>query len=92
MRNVKSPQMQIGQVDIADITIDITSRDDIPMILLGLQHIYITKPLRKAVFKILEEVIPTKEIGNADERIAVVQTKVAQVWINGVFWFWVLYV
>ncbi len=39
MRNVKSPQMQIGQIDIADIEIDITSRDDIPMILLGLQHI-----------------------------------------------------
>ena len=39
MRIVKSPQMQIGQTDIADIIIDVTSRDDIPMILLGLQHI-----------------------------------------------------
>ena len=35
MRTVKSPQMQIGQTDIADIHIDVTSRDDIPMILLG---------------------------------------------------------
>ncbi len=71
MRNVKSPQMQVGQVDIADIEIDITSRDDIPMILLGLHHIYITKPLRKAVFKIREEVIPSKKTDNGGESIAV---------------------
>ena len=69
MRIVKSPQMQIGQTDIADIIIDVTSRDDIPMILLGLQHIYTTLPLRKAVFKILEEVIPHKE---ADETVNLV--------------------
>jgi hypothetical protein len=67
--------MQIGQVDIADIEIDITSRDDIPMILLGLQHIYITEPLRETVFEILEEVIPTKETGNAGENIAVDSNK-----------------
>lgn len=41
------------------------------MILLGLQHIYITKLLRKAVFKILEEVIPTKKTDNVEESIAV---------------------
>jgi len=71
MRTVKSPQMQIGQTDIADIEIDITSRDDIPMILLGLQYIYITEPLRKAVFKILEEVIPTKKTDHTTDRVAV---------------------
>lgn len=60
MRSVFHPQMTIGQTDIADIEIDVTSRDDIPMILQGLQHIYVTKPLREAVFKILEEVAPTK--------------------------------
>ena len=63
--------MQIGQTDIADIVIDVTSRDDIPMILLGLQHIYTTKPLRKAVFKILEEVIPLKEADGTDALVAV---------------------
>ena len=46
MRNVFSPQMSIGQRDIADIKIDVSSRDDIPTILLGLQHIYTTIPLR----------------------------------------------
>ena len=60
MRNVISPQMSIGQIGIADIQIDVTSRDDIPVILLGLQHIYTTPSLRDAVFKILEEVAPTK--------------------------------
>jgi len=60
MRNVFSPQMSIGQIGIADIQIDVSSRDDIPTILLGLQHIYTTPSLRDAVFKILEEVAPTK--------------------------------
>ena len=78
MRNVFSPQMGIGQIGIADIQIDVSSRDDIPTILLGLQHIYTTLPLRDAVFKILEEVAPTK-IDNEE-------TKVVQVWINGQFW------
>jgi hypothetical protein len=45
MRKVFSPQMSIGQCDIADIKIDISSRDDIPTILLALQHIYTTTPL-----------------------------------------------
>ena len=63
--------MQIGQTDIANIVIDITSRDDIPMILLGLQHIYTTEPLRKAVFKILEEVIPLKTADDAIDLVAV---------------------
>lgn len=71
MRTVKSLQMQIGQIDIADIEIDVTSRDDIPMILLGLQHIYITEPLRNKVFKILEEVIPSKKADKTDDRVAV---------------------
>ena len=71
MRIVRSSQMQIGQTDIADIIIDVTSRDDIPMILLGLQHIYTNIRLRKAVFKILEEVIPLKKVEDSAERVAV---------------------
>ena len=79
MRHVFSPQMSIGQIDISDIQIDVSSRDDIPGILLGLQHIYTTQPLRDAVFKILEEIAPT--IRDNDE------AKVVRVWINGRFWF-----
>lgn len=60
MRTVFSPQFRIGQVDIGNIQIDLSSRDDIPLILLGLQHIYTTPRLRKQVFTILEEVRPSK--------------------------------
>ena len=71
MRTVKSLQMQIGQTDIASIAIDVISRDDIPVILLGLQHIYTTQPLRTAVFKILEEVTPYKEADDTANLIPV---------------------
>jgi len=71
MREVTSSQMQIGQTDIAQIPIDLTSRDDIPMILLGLQHIYTTDPLREAVFKILHEMVPYKDEENTGKQVAV---------------------
>jgi hypothetical protein len=60
--------MSIGQGDIADIQIDVSSRDDIPSILLGLPHIDTTLPLRNAVFKILEECAPTK-LDNDEEKV-----------------------
>lgn len=71
MRNVISPQLQMGQTDIANIDIDVTSRDDIPLILLGLQHIYTTDPLREAVFNILNEVIPYNTVDDTDTLVAV---------------------
>lgn len=40
MRDVKNPQMQIGEVDISQIKFDPRSRDDIPKVLRGLQYIY----------------------------------------------------
>ena len=66
MRTVLSPQMAIGQTDIADIELDLCSRDDIPQILFGLQHIYTTPVLCEAVFSILEELVP-KKVGNDSE-------------------------
>jgi hypothetical protein len=63
--------MSIGQRDIADIQIDVSSRDDIPVILLGLQHIFTTPPLRDAVFKILEEVAPTKMDGEGTKIVSI---------------------
>ncbi len=71
MRNVFPPQMSIGQRDIADIEIDVSSRDDIPLILLGLQHIFITTPLRDAVFKILKEIAPTKTDGDKTRVVSI---------------------
>jgi len=71
MRNIISSQLEFGQVDIANIVIDVTSRDDIPLILLGLQHIYTTEPLKEAVFKILQEVIPYKANKESDDIVSV---------------------
>jgi len=58
MRKVIDPQLQIGEQDIGAIRLDPKSRDDIPQILLGLQHIYTTRAVREAVFAILEDVLP----------------------------------
>ena len=52
--------MTLGEEDIAKIKLDPKSRDDIPQLLAGLQHIYTTPELRAAVFTILEEVIPCR--------------------------------
>ena len=50
MRHVFLPQMSIGQRDIADIQIDVSSRDDIPVILLGLQHFPMLKNFLRIIF------------------------------------------
>jgi len=57
MRTVKKPQLELGGMPIEKIKIDLKSRDDIPPLLLGLQHIYVTTELRKKVFTILEKYI-----------------------------------
>jgi transposase, IS5 family len=62
MRRVIEPQMKLGELAIADIKLDPKSRDDIPQILRGLQHIYTTPELRGAVFAILAEVLPEHQI------------------------------
>ena len=60
MRKVIEPQLQLGEQAIESIQLDPRSRDDIPQILLGLQTIYTTPSIRKAVFDILEEVLPER--------------------------------
>jgi len=54
MRVVQPAQTQIGELKIADIKIDIKSRDDIPQILRGLQHLYLNIESRAKVFALLE--------------------------------------
>ena len=58
MRKVIENQLKIGQTDIPNIQIDLTCRDEIPQLLLGLQHIYRHRPIRNAIFKILEKITP----------------------------------
>jgi hypothetical protein len=63
MRNVFNPQMSLDGVDIGAIYLDPKSRDDIPQILRGLQHIYTEPALRERVFVILSEVLPNRVSG-----------------------------
>jgi IS5 family transposase len=62
MRRVIVPQMKLGELAIAEIKLDPKSRDDIPQILGGLQHLYTTPELREPIFAILEEVLPERQI------------------------------
>ncbi len=58
MRSVSNSQLQLGELDIADIQIDLRSRDDIPQLLQGLQYLYTDKTLRGEIFEILKKLIP----------------------------------
>ena len=65
MRVVQNLQMQIGEVDVSKIKFDLKSRDDIPKILRGLQHLYTMPPLRARLFAFLEEhIAPKVDKGN----------------------------
>jgi len=57
MRVIQNEQMQIGEVDISQIKFDPRSRDDIPKILKGLQHLYVNTELREKIFELLEREI-----------------------------------
>ena len=54
--------MKLGELAIAEIKLDPKSRDDIPQILRGLQHLYTTPELREQIFAILQEVLPERQI------------------------------
>ena len=60
MRVVQISQMQVGEVDISKIKLDSKSRDDIPQLLAGLQHIYTEPTTRDEIFKLLASHIAPK--------------------------------
>jgi hypothetical protein len=60
MRVVQKVQMQMGEVDVSKVRFDLRSRDDIPKILRGLQHLYIDLALRTKLFELLEQHIAPK--------------------------------
>jgi hypothetical protein len=60
MRVVQNVQMQIGEVDVSKVKFDLKSRDDIPKILRGLQHLYLDLGLRAKLFELLEAQIAPK--------------------------------
>ena len=55
MREVHRSQFQLGQVPIDEISINPKSRDDIPAVLKGLQHIWRDEELRERLFALLDE-------------------------------------
>jgi len=65
MRVVQNAQMQIGEVDVSRIALDPKSRDDIPQILRGLQHLYTDPSARTKLFQLLEaEMAPNIDKNN----------------------------
>ena len=60
MRVVQNTQMHIGEVDVSRVVLDPKSRDDIPQILRGLQHLYRDPSLRAKLFQLLESDIAPK--------------------------------
>ena len=58
MRKVMDDQFKIGQVAIADIDLDIRSRDEIPKLLMGLKGMYCDTEIRNELFAVLTELIP----------------------------------
>lgn len=60
MRVVQNTQMHIGEVDVSQVVIDPKSRDDIPQILKGLQHLYRDPSLRAKLFQLLESELAPK--------------------------------
>ena len=59
MRQVINPQMSLGEVRIESIELNPKSRDDIPVLLRGLQHLYADDKTRARLFSLLAaEVVP----------------------------------
>lgn len=67
MRKVIERQMKIGEINISAIEFDLRSRDEIPKILNGLQHIYCASETRAEVFTILKDIV-AKEISSNNGR------------------------
>ena len=60
MRKVIDLQMEFWKTDIANIEFDLQSRDEIPKLLMGLQYIHCTVPIREKVFEVLKQIVPKK--------------------------------
>jgi hypothetical protein len=59
MREISPSQLQLGELDIAQIKINARSRDDIPQLLRGLQYLYTDEPIRAEIFEILKALTPS---------------------------------
>ena len=60
MRVAQNFPDELGEIDVFQIKFDLRSRDDIPKILRGLQHLYLDEALRHKVFALLKREIAPK--------------------------------
>lgn len=60
MRKSIPAQLQLGELDIANITFNTRSRDDIPQLLQGLQYLYRDPELRAQIFTTLSKLTSSK--------------------------------
>ena len=58
MRFFEPSLWQSGESSLAEVELDLTSRDDIPQLLRGLYYLYMTEGCRLEVLQILDETIP----------------------------------
>ncbi|MGB7567496.1 MAG: hypothetical protein WBM07_06540, partial [Chitinivibrionales bacterium] len=58
MRKILREQVQMGEIDISVVPIELDSRDEIPQLLRGLQHLYSIPTLRRRIFNILYKLVP----------------------------------
>ena len=62
MRVVEKQQLEFGQQHIEQIQISRKSRDDIPALLIGLQHLYTQRCIRRELFDLLQaEILPHRD-------------------------------
>ena len=78
MREVHRSQLQLGEMAIDEIWINPKSRDDIPAVLKGLQHIWCDEALREQLYALLDEHI----LPEADRTVG------RREWTCGRSWCW----
>ena len=57
MRKVENSQMEFGEIAIGEIHTQAKSRDDLPVVRKGIQHMYTIPQLRRRIFALLTEQI-----------------------------------
>ena len=55
MRKVENSQMEFGEIAIGEIHTQAKSRDDLPAMRKGIQHIYVSPQIRRRIFALLTE-------------------------------------
>jgi hypothetical protein len=76
MRHRFQQQITLGITPISEVKFPLRSRDELPPVLMGLQHIFITPELNEKIFSLLEK----RVVGSKRERAA-------KGWIYGIYWF-----